>query len=74
MKRPLHLVRAMIAGASVAIVTIVACSLTLGYSAAEIVAVSLSVAAILLVVFVILWLINRRRTSHGSSRSGRATG
>ena len=62
MKRPLHVARAMIAGVATAMVTIVACSLAWGYSAAEIVAVSLGVAAIMFVMFVILWLINRRRT------------
>ncbi|MDR5701694.1 hypothetical protein [Agromyces aerolatus] len=70
MKRPLHLLRAMIAGVTVATITIVACSLALGYSVAEVLVVSLGAAAVLSVVFVILWFINRRRMAHDPKRSG----
>lgn len=60
-KRPLPLLRAMIAGVVVATVTIVACAIALTYSPAEVVTVSAGVATILLGAFLILWLVNRRR-------------
>jgi hypothetical protein len=64
MKRPLHLVRAMIAGGAIAASAVTACALAWNYTPGEVVAVSLGVACIMLVMFVTMWLINRQRTKH----------